>query len=211
VEVGSCLYRLRLGLGGIADTVPVAEIKSSSAASEVLSNLITRPPLAIANTRATIPIPRHLQQALSFTPALVVVIGTDCKDIRPENVLDFIAGYTAAIDFGSQRNSSSNISRSFDQCLPTGPCIVSTRLLRETSGLRVKVSVNGEGRGEGRTKDEVMNVVSELSRGTTLQAGSLVTLTVEVSTKHSRPLEDGDEVAVDIVGIGKCVSTVYFD
>ena len=211
MEVGSCLYRLRLGLGGIADTVPVAEIKSSSAASEVLSNLITRPPLAIANTRATIPIPRHLQQALSFTPALVVVIGTDCKDIRPENVLDFIAGYTAAIDFGSQRNSSSNISRSFDQCLPTGPCIVSPRLLRETSGLRVKVSVNGEAWRESRTRGGVRELVSELSRGTTLQAESLVALTVELPEEVSRSLEDGDEVVVEIKEIGKCVSTVYFD
>lgn len=140
-----------------------------------------------------------------------------------------------------------SFSKSFDKYAPLGPCIASTKLLGDGGNLAMKVYVNGELRQDTNTSDlcfGVRKLVSFLSTGQTLQAGSLIVslscsftysvgclgrrgssrefgLTgdqmtgtpggVGIGMKPPKYLKDGDEVVVDIEGIGKVVNTMKFE
>ena len=110
-------------------------------------------------------------------------------------------------------------SKSFDKYAPLGPALVSSRLLGDGSGLTLRTYVNGELRQEGNTGDLLFGVrqlVSFLSTGTTLEAGSLIMTGtpggVAAGMKPERKwLRDADEVVVDILKIGKVRNTVKFE
>jgi 2-keto-4-pentenoate hydratase/2-oxohepta-3-ene-1,7-dioic acid hydratase in catechol pathway len=111
-----------------------------------------------------------------------------------------------------------SFSKSFDKYAPLGPCIASTELLGDASGLKLRTWVNGEKRQESDTGDLVFGVrklVSFLSTGQTLQAGSLIMTGtpggVGIGMKPAVWLKDGDEVVVEIEGIGKVVNVMKFE
>lgn len=109
-------------------------------------------------------------------------------------------------------------SKSFDKYAPLGPAIVSTKLLGEAKELRLTTFVNGEERQNSDTSDlcfGVRKLVSFLSTGQTLEAGSLIMTGtpggVGIGMKPQKFLKDGDEVVVDIEGIGKVVNVMKFE
>jgi 2-keto-4-pentenoate hydratase/2-oxohepta-3-ene-1,7-dioic acid hydratase in catechol pathway len=111
-----------------------------------------------------------------------------------------------------------SFSKSFDHYAPLGPAIVSTELLGDASGLKLRTWVNGEKRQESDTGDLVFGVkalVSFLSTGQTLQKGSLIMTGtpggVGFGMKPVRFLGDGDEVVVEIEGVGKVVNVMRFE
>lgn len=183
---------------------------------------------AVASTREPIPIPKIAQAQCDYEGELTIVIGRDCKNVSEAEALDYVAGYTTGNDVSCRDWQMEkpkagmmpqwSFSKSFDKYAPLGPCITSTKVLGDGSGLDLKVSVNGEPRQESNTADlcfGVRKLVSFLSTGQTLQAGSLIMTGtpggVGISMKPPRYLKDGDEVVVEIGGIGKCVNTMKFE
>ena len=111
-----------------------------------------------------------------------------------------------------------SFSKSFDKYAPLGPAIVSTSVLGDASNLILRTIVNGEERQKENTNDlcfGVKKLVSFLSTGQTLQAGTLIMTGtpggVGLGFKPPKFLQDGDEVVVDIEGIGKVVTTMKFE
>lgn len=111
-----------------------------------------------------------------------------------------------------------SFSKSFDNYAPLGPAIVSTNLLGDAKGLQLKTFVNGEERQNSNTDDlcfGVRQLVSFLSTGQTLQKGSLIMTGtpggVGIGFKPQRFLRDGDEVKVEIEGIGSVVTVMKFE
>ncbi len=111
-----------------------------------------------------------------------------------------------------------SFSKSFDKYAPLGPCIVSTKLLGDAGGLAMKTFVNGELRQDTNTSDlcfGVRKLVSFFSTGQTLEAGSLIMTGtpggVGFGMKPPKWLKDGDEVVVEIEGIGKVVNKMHFE
>ena len=159
---------------------------------------------------------------------LTVLIGKDCKNVSEDEALDYVAGYmsgndVSCRDWQMEKDKAGmmpqwSFSKSFDKYAPVGPCIVSTKLLGDGGNLRMKVFVNGEERQNTTTSDlcfGVKQLVSFFSQGQTLQAGScIMTGTpggVGIGMKPPQYLKDGDEVVVDIEGIGKLVNTMKFE
>jgi 2-keto-4-pentenoate hydratase/2-oxohepta-3-ene-1,7-dioic acid hydratase in catechol pathway len=183
---------------------------------------------SIADTRAPVPIPKLGQPMCDYEGELTVLIGKDCKNVSEDQALDYVAGYMAGNDVSCrdwqmEKDKAGmmpqwSFSKSFDKYAPLGPCVTSTKLLGDGSGLRMKVFVNGEERQNTDTSDLVFGVkqlVSFFSQGQTLQAGScIMTGTpggVGIGMKPPKYLKDGDEVVVDIEGIGKVVNTMKFE
>ena len=190
--------------------------------------LFTKPGPAIADTRAPVPIPKLGQAKCDYEGELTVLIGKDCKNVSEDEALDFVAGYMSGNDVSCRdwqmdKDKAGmmpqwSFSKSFDKYAPLGPCIVSSKLLGDGGGLRMKVFVNGEERQNTSTSDlcfGVKKLVSAFSQGQTLQAGScIMTGTpggVGIGMKPPKYLQDGDEVVVDIEGIGKLVNTMQFE
>lgn len=156
------------------------------------------------------------------------MIGKDCKNVSEDEALDYVAGYmsgndVSCRDWQMEKDKAGmmpqwSFSKSFDKYCPLGPCIVSPKVLKDGGGLDLKTFVNGELRQTTNTADlcfGVKAIIAFCSQGQTLQAGScIMTGTpggVALAMKPPQWLKDGDEVIVEIEGIGKVVNTMKFE
>lgn len=190
--------------------------------------LFLKPRTTIADTCCAIPIPRIAQACCDYEGELAIVIGAAAKDVSEDDALACVAGYTAGNDISCRdwqlEPSKAGMmpqwcfSKSFDAYAPLGPALVSPRLLGDARGLRLETYVNGELRQDANTTDLLFGVrklVSFLSTGQTLEPGSVIMTGtpggVGAAMKPDpRLLRDGDEVAVDIEGIGRVQNTMKF-
>lgn len=159
---------------------------------------------------------------------MTVLIGRDGKNISEADALDYVAAYTASNDVSArdwQREAGKagpvpqwTFSKSFDEYAPLGPCLVSRELLGAADKQTLKTWVNGELRQSGNTSDLCFGVkalVAFCSQGKTLKAGSLIMTGtpggVGLFQKPPNFLKDGDEVVVEIGGIGKVSNIMKFE
>ena len=190
--------------------------------------LFIKPSHTVSDTRSPVPIPALGQPKCDYEGELTIVIGKDAKNVSEADALSYVAGYTSGNDVSCRdwqmdKDKAGmmpqwSFSKSFDKYAPLGPCIASTEVLGDASGLKLRTSVNGEVRQESDTGDLVFGVrklVSFLSTGQTLQAGSLIMTGtpggVGFGMKPPVWLKDGDEVVVEIEGIGKVVNVMKFE
>lgn len=190
--------------------------------------LFMKPGQSVSDTRRPVPIPKLGQPQCDYEGELTIVIGKPCKNVSEADALDYVAGYTASNDVSCrdwqmEKDKAGGMpqwcfSKSFDKYAPLGPAIVSTRLLGDASGLKLQTRVNGEVRQDTSTSDlcfGVRKLVSFLSTGQTLDTGSLIMTGtpggVGLGFKPPKWLKDGDEVAVEIEGIGKVVNVMEFE
>lgn len=134
---------------------------------------------------------------------LAIVIGRDCKDVPEDEANDYILGYTCANDVTARdlqpKNGQWTIAKGFDTFLPLGPW-VETEV--DPGNLKIEARVNGEVKQSSNTKNLIFNcrfLVSWLSRRMTLNAGDVI---LTGTPSGVSPLAPGDEVEVEIEGIG---------
>jgi 2-keto-4-pentenoate hydratase/2-oxohepta-3-ene-1,7-dioic acid hydratase in catechol pathway len=159
---------------------------------------------------------------------LAIVIGKTGKDIPKSDALSYIAGYCAANDVsarGWQRDPKKAggvpqwcFSKGFDKFAPLSPMLVSPSIVGNASDLQLRTLVNGEERQNTSTGDllfGVEDIVSFISQGTTIEAGTIV-LTgtpsgVAMGMKEPKYLNDGDVVEVSITKLGAVKNKMVFD
>jgi 2-keto-4-pentenoate hydratase/2-oxohepta-3-ene-1,7-dioic acid hydratase in catechol pathway len=150
---------------------------------------------------------------------LALIIGVAAKDVSEARALDHVLGYTIANDVTARRwqtpqgPSSWMRGKGFDTFCPLGPTLVTADELPDPGRLCVVTTINGTvvRRGETRTMlRPVPRIISELSRRLTLEPGTLI-LTggpPRLPGAPAGPLRGGDEIAVEIAGIGRLVNRV---
>ncbi|KAI5821438.1 Fumarylacetoacetase-like protein [Pyronema omphalodes] len=187
--------------------------------------LFYKPPTALAPPNADISIPKVAQSAgLDYEVELIIVIGKPCRDITPAEAPNYILGYSVGNDVSHRPLQLSpgqwSLGKGFDTWAPWGPGIVSSSLIQNPQKLAIKCRVNGELRQNSNTADMIFKVyetISILSQGTTLLPGDIVfTGTPEGvamgGKKGSEPwLKDGDDVEVELEGVGICRNKVVFE
>ncbi|RKL13807.1 hypothetical protein BFJ68_g7038 [Fusarium oxysporum] len=154
-----------------------------------------------------------------YESELAVVIGKAAKNVSEENAMDYVLGFTAANDVSSrvsQLNQSQwCFSKGFDGACPIGPTLVSTSEIPDPSKLHIRGLKNGKVLQDCSLDDLIFSVpklVSFLSQGTTLPAGTvIITGTpagVGMGRKPKETLSHGDEFRVEILPhIGTLVNT----
>jgi 2-keto-4-pentenoate hydratase/2-oxohepta-3-ene-1,7-dioic acid hydratase in catechol pathway len=107
------------------------------------------------------------------------------------------------------------IGKMLDGFLPLGPFLVTTDDIQDPQSLRIQCRVNGEVRQDSSTSDMIFSVaeiIAFLSRHAALKPGDvIVTGTPEgVAMGHKTPvwLKPGDEVTIDIAGLGVLTNTL---
>ena len=154
-----------------------------------------------------------------YEAELGLVIGREARDVSVDRALDFVAGYCCANDLsarGAQLATSQwMIGKMLDGFLPLGPYLVTTDDIPDPQALRVLCQVNGEVRQLSWTSDMIFSVaeiVAFLSRYATLKPGDvIITGTpegVQMGQKTPVWLKPGDEVAIDITGLGVLTNTL---
>lgn len=156
-----------------------------------------------------------------------VVLGRDAKDVKEEDALDYVAGYTVGNDVSSRKLQRDptlagpvpqwGYSKGFDTYAPLGPALVSTRLIKDPASLHLQTVVDGEVRQSCGTDDLLFNVpylISYFSAGTTLQKGSIIMTGtpggVGSGLKPPKYLVPGTKMEIKITSIGTLKNGVQF-
>jgi 5-oxopent-3-ene-1,2,5-tricarboxylate decarboxylase/2-hydroxyhepta-2,4-diene-1,7-dioate isomerase len=170
-----------------------------------------KPPSTLNGHRRPIRRPRGTR-FLNYEGELAVVIGRRMKGVPAERTLDYVAGYAPANDVGlhdfrhADRGSMLRV-KGQDGFLPIGPYVTPAAEFDPTD-FTLRTFVNGEIVQEATAADLIWGVayqLADLSRLITLEPGDVL---LTGTPAHSRPMEPGDVVAVEITGLGRVENTV---
>lgn len=186
--------------------------------------VFTKPADALAGPDEAVSVCPGAQPMLDYEGELTVVVGKDCKNLPPDfDLADYVLGYTIGNDVSARNyqlpaasGSQFCYAKSFDKFAPIGPWIASPRMIPDPHALRYVTRVNGEVRQETGTDDmiwSVKQIMSHLSRGTTLRAGTVIMTGTPAGVGFFRKqfLSNGDVVEVEIIGEMKLVNTMKFE
>jgi len=166
-----------------------------------------------------IPAYEGLVDSLDYEAEFAVIIGKDAKNVAEEDVYEYLLGYTIINDVSARnlqtRHKQWYFGKSLDGFTPMGPCIVTKDHFTWPPHVPVRSYVNGELRQNGNTEQlifDVAHVVSELSQGMTLKAGTIIATGTPAGAGMGfvppRFLKKGDEVVCEIEGIGRITNVV---
>lgn len=178
--------------------------------------VFTKSVTSVASPDEAIALPRRLHSdQVDYEGELAVVIGKRCKNVPAAEALDYVLGYTCGNDV-SARDWQKNYGggqwvkgKSFDTFCPLGPMLVTADEVPDPQILPLRTMLNGRIVQESFTGDMIFPVaelIAFLSGSTTLLPGTVI-LTgtppgVGMASEPPRFLRPGDEVVVDITGIG---------
>ncbi len=158
-------------------------------------------------------------EQLDYEAELGVVIGRTAMNVR-ENPLDYVAGYCCFND-GSirdyqRRTSQWTSGKNFDQTGAFGADLVTPdELPAGASGLRITSRLNGQTMQDSNTADLIFDVptlIATISETMTLEPGDVIATGTPSGVGHARKppvwMRKGDEIEIDIEGIGKATNIV---
>ncbi len=170
--------------------------------------IFMKPPSSVISNGDTIILPPQSTQ-VEHEGELVVVIGKRGRHITPENARKHILGYTIGNDVTARDLQKSDgqwtRAKGFDTFCPFGPWI-DTEF--DPADSVVTCRVNGQMRQMASTRDMVFNVgvlISYISSVMTLESGDLIFTGTPSGVGQ---LKDGDEVSVEIEGLGEIKNKV---
>ncbi|MEF3697301.1 fumarylacetoacetate hydrolase family protein [Desulfolutivibrio sp.] len=171
--------------------------------------LFLKPPSAVIPAGQPIVLPRASAR-VDYEAELAVVMGRPCRNVPPEKVAAHIFGYTCANDVTARdlqnKDGLYGRAKGFDTFAPIGPWIETEA--PDPGNLAIRTLVNGEVRQEGDTSDMIFPVaelVSFISRVMTLQPGDVI---LTGTPPGIGPLAAGDEVRIEIAGVGVLINPV---
>lgn len=160
-----------------------------------------------------------LVDSLDYEAEFAVIIGKDAKNVKPEDVKDYIFGYTIMNDVSARtiqnRHKQWYFGKSLDGFAPLGPCILTADSIPYPPQVQVQSKVNGELRQDSNTSLLIFgidHIVSELSQGMTLKAGTIISTGtpsgVGMGFDPPKFLKPGDVVECIVEGIGSIKNPV---
>ncbi len=155
-----------------------------------------------------------------YEAELVAVMGKAARNVRAEEALDYVFGYTCGNDLSTRdlqfaRSSQWLLSKTFDGFAPIGPSLVTAECI-DPQNLKIGSRVNGELRQNSNTSDMIFSVaeiIADLSRHFTLLPGDLIFTGTPQGVMQGYPadqknwLKPGDAVDIIIEGIGTLHNT----
>jgi 2-keto-4-pentenoate hydratase/2-oxohepta-3-ene-1,7-dioic acid hydratase in catechol pathway len=157
--------------------------------------------------------------AVDYEVEFAVVIGKRAKNVRAEEALDYIFGYTVINDIGSRavqfHNGQVDLGKNFDTFCPMGPRLVTKDELREWESIRIQSHVNGELRQDALVGEQIGPppvAIEWLSSVITLEPGDILSTGTPAGCgtfmDPPRFLVPGDVVTVSAEGIGELTNPV---
>lgn len=175
-------------------------------------------PSSLIGPREEIVIP-PVSAKIDYEAELGVVIGERGRDIPVERALHVVAGYTCFNDVSARdlqfQDGQWTRAKSLDTFSPVGPRVVPAAEIPDPQALRIRCLLNGEPMQDSSTAEMVFSVaelVAAVSRGVTLEPGDLIATGTPAGVGFTREpprfLRPGDEVTVEIEGIGSLTNPV---
>jgi 2-keto-4-pentenoate hydratase/2-oxohepta-3-ene-1,7-dioic acid hydratase in catechol pathway len=170
--------------------------------------IFLKPPSAVLDPGEAILLPPQSQQ-VEHEAELVVVIGKRARNVIAEEAQKYVYGYTVGNDVTARDLQRSDgqwtRAKGFDTFCPFGPWI-DTEF--DASDAVITCKVSGQPRQMASTRDMVFNVstlIAFITSVMTLEPGDLIFTGTPAGVGA---LTDGDEVVVEIEGLGKLSNPV---
>jgi 2-keto-4-pentenoate hydratase/2-oxohepta-3-ene-1,7-dioic acid hydratase in catechol pathway len=154
-----------------------------------------------------------------YEAELGVVIGSRVTRVSKENALEAVRGYICANDVSARDlqfgDGQWTRGKSPDTFCPVGPAVVPASEIADPHNLRIRAIVSGEVLQDSTTANLIFGVdeiISHASQTMTFEPGDLI-LTgtpagVGVFREPQRLLQPGDEVTIEIEGVGSITNPV---
>ncbi len=154
-----------------------------------------------------------------YEAELGVVIGSTARVVSVAQALDHVAGYLCCNDVSArdlQKATSQWIrGKAIDTFLPCGPWLVTADEVPDPQALGIRCTLNGQVMQDSSTDQMVFGVaelVSYISQACTLEPGDLIATGTPPGVGFARTppvwLHDGDEVTIEIEGLGALTNPV---
>jgi len=157
--------------------------------------------------------------AVDYEVELGVVLAKRAKNVRAEDAMDYVLGYTVINDVSARavqlNYAQADLGKSFDTFCPMGPCIVTKDEVEDLMQVRIQSTVNGELRQDSLISDQIFPppvAIEWLSSIITLEPGDVLSTGTPAGIGLFRDppalLEPGDTVTVLASGIGEVTNPV---
>jgi len=142
---------------------------------------------------------------------LVAVIGKAARNVKRENALEYLAGYTVCNDYAI-RDYLENYYRpnlrvkNRDATTPVGPWLVDVADVPNPKNLAVRTYINGQLKQEGTTADMIFDIpflIEYFSSFMTLQAGDMIATGTPEGLADVQP---GDTIVTEVEGVARLVN-----
>jgi 2-keto-4-pentenoate hydratase/2-oxohepta-3-ene-1,7-dioic acid hydratase in catechol pathway len=158
-------------------------------------------------------------QEVDYEAELGVVIGTGGRYISESQALDHVRGYICVNDVSARdlqfADGQWTRGKSPDTFCPVGPRLVPREEISDPQALAIRCILNGETMQDSSTANMIFSVaeiIGYVSRTVTLEPGDLIATGTPAGVGVFRDpkvlLKDGDEVTVEVEGLGALTNPV---
>ncbi|MEI6892382.1 MAG: fumarylacetoacetate hydrolase family protein [Pontiella sp.] len=152
-------------------------------------------------------------QVVDGEAELAVVIGKRASQVRREDALDYVAGYTVMNDVTERRVQKSNgqwmRGKGYDSFAPLGPFLVTRDEVPDLGNLNIWQKHNGVQLQNGNTADMMFRIpflIEYISQGITLLPGDIISTGtpdgIGSAQDPQRLLAAGDVIEIGVQGVG---------
>jgi 2-keto-4-pentenoate hydratase/2-oxohepta-3-ene-1,7-dioic acid hydratase in catechol pathway len=156
---------------------------------------------------------------VDYEAELGVVIGTTAKHVTEAQALDHVEGYICLNDVSARdlqfADGQWTRGKSPDTFCPVGPRLVPREEIPDPQQLGIRCILNGQAMQDSSTAQMIFSVaeiIAYVSRVITLEPGDLIATGTPAGVGVFRDpkvlLKDGDEVSVEIDGLGTLTNPV---
>ncbi|AFZ74801.1 fumarylacetoacetate hydrolase family protein [Natronobacterium gregoryi] len=171
--------------------------------------LFLKPPSALAGHGDTVTVPAG-KDRIDYEAELAVVIGEQCRHVPEDDAMDAVEGITCMNDISNrddQRQEKNWVrGKAFDGAAPLGPVLATPDEVPDDAAVRSRV--NGDLKQDG-TRDQLIfpipELIAEITTYLTLEPGDII---ATGTPEGVGPLADGDEIEIEVEGVGTLEHTV---
>lgn len=190
-----------------------ALIRGQEAKAPEYPVIFTKAPTTVNSPYGNIIIDPNVSEQVDWEVELAVIIGKGGKNIREEDALSHVFGYTVLNDVSARdlqsRHKQFFKGKSIDGYCPMGPWIVTADEVEVPQRLTVRLRVNGITKQESNTSMMIFpirTIIAILSQGMTLEPGDIIATGTPSGVGFARNppefLKAGDVMETEIEGIG---------
>lgn len=152
------------------------------------------------------PFPQHVDEEHE----LALIVGRNCRHIRPSEAADYIFGYTICNDVSARDRQRERLkmgqpysyAKNFATFCPMGPWVVTAKEIGDPRNLAMEVRINGKVTRRGNSSKMIFNPFETLaycSDYTPMEAGDIISLGTFAGDKK---IVAGDIVELEVEKIG---------
>jgi 2-keto-4-pentenoate hydratase/2-oxohepta-3-ene-1,7-dioic acid hydratase in catechol pathway len=173
----------------------------------------TKAPTSVSGPFDDIPWDRSATQQVDWEAELGAIIGAGGRNIRKDNAMSHVFGYTVINDVTARDLQNSHgqwfKGKSLDAFCPMGPSVVTADEFGDPHTKGIALRVNGVMKQQANTRDMIFPVdtlIESLSLGLTLEPGDIIATGTPDGVGFARTppefLQDGDIMETEVEGIG---------